>query len=77
VSWQTQDGRLGSSQLVNRNSLEVGMELDRDMLKIREQPNDAIIRGEFVAGLFSKELLTAFKIPIFMTLVTKAHFTEV
>lgn len=53
------------------------MELDKDMLKIREQSNDAIIRGEFVTGLISKELLSSFKIPIFMTLVTKAHFIEV
>ena len=50
--------------------------LDKDTLKVKDLESDTIIKGEFVAGMISKDLLSTFKIPILMTLVTKTDFID-
>jgi hypothetical protein len=65
------------TQVINRNLLELSIDIDKDSLKLKEHESDAVIRGEFVVGLISKDLLSDFKIPLFMTLITKAHYIDV
>lgn len=60
----------------SRSVLEVSTSGDKSMLRFKEQETDIVIKGEFVAGLVSIDLLSTFKIPLFMTLVTKTHFIE-
>ncbi len=61
---------------MSRNVFEISTPLTNDTVSFKEQEHDVTITGEFVAGLISKELLSTFKIPIFMTLVTKNDFIE-
>jgi hypothetical protein len=63
--------------LLNRNILEISHPLDKSLLKMQDHPDDAIVKGEFVVGLLSKDLLSVFKIPIFMTLVSKNDFIDI
>ena len=70
-------GPMKPHTVINRNILEISHPLDKNMLRIQEQAQDAIVRGEFVVGLVSKDLLSVFKIPIFMTLVSKNDFIDI
>lgn len=62
--------------VASRTLLEVGTGSDKSMLRYKEQDSDIIIKGEFVAGLVSVDLLSTFKIPLFMTLVSKSNFID-
>lgn len=62
--------------VASRTLLEVGTGSDKSMLRYKEQEGDIIIKGEFVAGLVSVDLLATFKIPLFMTLVSKSNFID-
>lgn len=62
--------------VASRTLLEVGTGSDKSMLRYKEQEGDIIIKGEFVAGLVSVDLLATFKIPLFMTLISKSNFID-
>jgi hypothetical protein len=65
------------TKMVTRDSLEISMETNGDHLRIKEQETDAVIKGEFVVGIISKDLLSILKIPMLMTLITKNNFIDI